>query len=158
MPIYEFENEAGEHREEFFRMEDRPQVGAWVEIDGQPWRRVVEAPQIASSKGQENYRLHSEACPNLSSIEYHERRARHLQEKGHPVRMPVRAPAYDEVGRAVFKSPKELHDYCAKDGRFSVGTPGEITAQHVSKVTEHRKKAEAECKVRDKLAALPTVQ
>lgn len=157
-PIYEFEDEKHALSEHFFPVNEAPSIGSWVEIDGHAWRRVISAPQIPSSKGQENYRLHSNACPHLSTIEYQERQARHLQEKGHPVRMPVRAPAYDDVGRAVFKSPKELHDYCAKDGRFAVGTPEEIRSQHVAKVTEHRKKQQAEIKTRERQAALPEVK
>ncbi len=157
-PVYEFENKSGERLEHFFPVREAPSIGSWVKIDGHAWRRVIEAPQIPSSKGQENYRLHSEACPNLAAIEHAERKARHLQSKGHAVRMPVRAPAYDEVGRAVFKSPKELHDYCERDGRFKVGNPKEIAAQHVAHTHEVRKDAELGVKYRDRLANLPEVQ
>lgn len=155
MPIYEFENEAGETREEFFHVSEAVSIGAWTLIDGMPWRRVVSAPALKASVGQENYRLHSEACPNLASIERAERRARYLQEKGHAVRMPVRAPAYDEVGRAVFKSPKELHDYCARDGRFKVGNPKEISQQHRAAVVEKRNKDKANIAARERACLLP---
>jgi len=158
MPIYEFENERGERLEHFFPVREAPSIGSWVKIDGKAWRRVIEAPQIPSSKGQENYRLHSEACPNLAAIKHAERKARYLQSKGHAVRMPVRAPAYDEVGRAVFKSPKELHDYCERDGRFKVGNPKEIAAQHVAAVTKKKKKDLADIAQRERLCKLPEVQ
>lgn len=158
MPIYEFENEQGERLEHFFPVREAPSIGSWVKIDGQAWRRVIEPPQIPTSKGQENYRLHSEACPNLAAIEHAERKARYLQSKGHAVRMPVRAPAYDEVGRAVFKSPKELHDYCERDGRFKVGNPSEIAAKHVEAASGHRAKQLDEIKQRERLAKLPEVQ
>ncbi len=158
MPIYEFENESGERLEHFFPVLEAPSIGSWVKIDGQAWRRVIEAPQIPSSKGQENYRLHSEACPNLAAIEHAERKARYLQEKGHAVRMPVRAPAYDEVGRAVFKSPKELHDYCERDGRFKVGNPKEIAAQHVAATHSKKRKDLSEIAQRERLCKLPEVQ
>lgn len=156
-PIYEFEDEAGERLEHFFHVREAPSIGSWVEIDGKAWKRVIEPPQIPSSKGQQNYRLHSESCPNLSSIEYAERKARFLQEKGHAVRLPVRAPAYDEQGRAVFKSERELHDYCERDGRFKVGNPSEIAHKHVEAVTGHRKKQQSEVRERERLAKLPEV-
>jgi len=152
MPVYQFRSEDGEELERYYKFVDAPTMGSWIEHDGVAYQRVIEAPQIANSKGQVAYRLHSEACPGLSSIEYAERRARALG-----TAMPVRAPKYDENGRAVFTSPDQLKDYCARDGRFAVGNPKEVAQEHVKRTVEHKSKQLAEVARNEALSKVPEV-
>ncbi len=153
MPVYEFEAEDGERREQFFPMADAPQIGSWVELEGKAFRRVIVAPQLADSKGQTSYRLHSNACPNERMVNRWEREA---VAKGLP--MPARAPKYDEVGRAVFRSDKELRDYCKRDGRYDVGNPREVAQETVRRTHEHRTAQLAQVAANEKVINMPEVK
>lgn len=44
MPEYEFQRESGEVVSAFFKVDDAPEIGSWVQVDGLPARRVVSAP------------------------------------------------------------------------------------------------------------------
>ena len=158
MPLYSFESADGEQIERIYVAGEAPHLGEWTEIDGKSYRRIIEMPQIADSKGDHSYRLHSEAAPPLSAIEYQERRARALQARGLNEPMPVRAPAYDEVGRAVFRSPQELQEYAKRDGRFVVGDVKGASQDHARIQPEQRRAQLASVKENAKMAAMPEVE
>lgn len=153
MPIYSFMAQDGEALELYFVAGEAPSLGAWVEIEGKLFQRTIEMPQVASSKGTQNYRLHSEALPNERQVVHWEREA---MAKGLP--MPARAPRYDDVGRPTFRSERELREYCKRDGRYSVGNPKEVAQEHVAKTAVIRRDALARVAENNRLANLPEVK
>lgn len=138
MPIYPFRSESGEYVDLFFPMGDAPHLGEWITLEGVAMQRVIEAPQLANSKGgMTTGPIVSEGAPNRKMVEHWEREARKF---GLP--MPARATAYDDVGRAVFRNSHELEDYCKRDGRFVMGNPREAFQDAASAPARHQAKVE----------------
>lgn len=159
MPLYEFETADGLIVEAAYRMADAPELGQVVEINGEPCTRVIRTvPQTPEPGEQENFRLHSNSAPNLAAIRHQEAQAHALQEQGHRAPMPVRAPAYDEKGRAVFRSKRELDSYAKRDGRFTVRNFSETAQDHARDVHQRRKDDGAAIDYREKIARTQEVQ
>ncbi len=89
MPEYEFIRANGDVVQKFFSMADAPEIGATVEIDGEPARRLP--PRLAGASVK-NYEHVSYSIP----------------------RNCVHAPRLDDKGRAVFQSKRELKETIAK--------------------------------------------
>ncbi len=94
MPIYEFEcPDTGERSEHFFHGSEAPGIGSEVEIEGRKWRRI---PSLGAGK------------PRVWSREFVAR----SQALWHPD-----APRHNDVGEAVFRSQREVDEFCAKTGQ-----------------------------------------
>lgn len=55
MPLYSFENIAGDIQDLFYSMKDVPSVGAEIDIDGVKWKRVFTKPNAAISTTSDPY-------------------------------------------------------------------------------------------------------
>ena len=124
-----------------------------MEFDGKRFQRVIEMPQIANSKGTENYRLHSEALPNERMVRRWE-----IQAEARGIPPPARAPRYDELGRATFRSERELREYCKRDGRYAVGNPKEVCQETVAKTIGHKQAQLAQVKENERMLRMPEVK
>jgi len=153
MPLYLFRSEDGTEREELYKAGEAPSLGEWTTLDGTRYQRVIEMPQLANSKGTPNFRLHSNALPDIKAVQFQEAQARKY---GLP--MPVKAKRYDEVGRPVFRSTQELAEHCKRDGRYSVGNPKEVCQEARRPMAEVRKTQLAEVAQREKQSKAPIVR
>lgn len=107
MPVYDFQDPlTGELFELYFTVNDAPSIGESVEHKGQRLVRCVTSPMTKKPSTQEPFRLVSEAAPLRHDIERAIRAGDEV----------VHAPAYDEQGRALFKSEKEVQDFCDRSG------------------------------------------
>jgi hypothetical protein len=158
VPQYEFRAADGEERLEFYPVGDAPHLGEWVDLAGKQFQRIIEPPQLANDKGTQNFRLHSNAAPNKAMVDNWERQARRAQAKGIDIPLPARAPAYDEYGRAVFRSSEELSEYCKRDGRYAVGNPREVCQETRKATREHLSKRDAEVAQREHAMKIPEVK
>jgi hypothetical protein len=73
MPTYTFKNEhTGKIQEMLFSMREVAPIGAVIELNGDPWRRCADVPQISASVANvsQNYPYVSRSLPrNLEGAE-----------------------------------------------------------------------------------------
>lgn len=89
MPLYDMQNEAGEIRQFFFPMAERPAWGEERVLDGVRWKRIIEA---------------SEAMPVADT---------HFTCHSLPTHDPD-FPRMNQHGEGMFASKREVTEYLAK--------------------------------------------
>ena len=96
MPIYPFENQAGETLDIVCSMNEveKYPVGEWVDLEGLKLRRQFSKPQTKAPSTQAEMEVHCLQMPRW---------------------MPE-APRWDSRGRAVLLSKKEKEEFAAKTG------------------------------------------
>lgn len=155
MPIYEFETEAGEVVELVYSRDEVPSIGDEIVVDGVRLRRVVSQVTTRDPSEQQNYRLTSVAAPGLGDVLAQERAHRARPDR---VPAPVRAPAYDHNGDAVFRSPKELREFAAKSGTYRIANPKEVRQEHARGLAEKRAMEDRAIKERERRAGHRAVE
>lgn len=115
MPVYTFENVVtGAQSDEFFaRREDACAIGETMLVRGVHMRRLVERPQAKQRPStQGTPTLISNALPTRGQLEQIK------DVDGNP----LCAPAYDEIGRPVFRTDDEVREFCKRSGGAYVWT------------------------------------
>lgn len=94
MPIYEFEcPKTGERAEHFFHGSEAPSIGTEVDVDGRAWRRIP-------SLGTGSVRVWDREFTAKSQALWH-----------------PDAPRHNDEGEAVFRSQREVDEFCARTGQ-----------------------------------------